>query len=112
MMPGTTSEKCLETKVEIRDDFPTLSENNNKEDTATDRVRYRRRLTTHTVSFAQRRLLRSVVSAEEKRTIDSADASVLQQRTYMGHASLSLDFQRQPCCCCFVVQLLTASTAS
>jgi hypothetical protein len=25
MMPGTTSEKCLETKVEMRDDFPTPS---------------------------------------------------------------------------------------
>jgi hypothetical protein len=25
MIPGTTSEKCLETKVEINDDFPTPS---------------------------------------------------------------------------------------
>jgi hypothetical protein len=25
IMPGTTSEKCLETKVEIKEDFPTPS---------------------------------------------------------------------------------------
>jgi hypothetical protein len=26
MIPGTVSEKCLETKVEIREDFPTCSD--------------------------------------------------------------------------------------
>jgi hypothetical protein len=30
MIPGTTSEKCLDTKVEIREDLPTPSVNSGK----------------------------------------------------------------------------------